>query len=199
MQLTIYGKQLDVGDALRGDIEEQWQAVVGKYFEKPTDGHVTMSKKGADIRADVIVHVGKGILLQGHAMAGDAFAAFEEATEHVCTRLRFYKRRLRDYHRDRADHLDTLATFQYVLDSEAEDQSGDAGPEPDQPIIVAEMETVIKKLMRGDAFVRMDLANLPALMFRNISHGGINMIYRRADGNYRVGRSARIARWPSLG
>ena len=199
MQLTIYGKQLDVGDALRGNIEEQWQAVVGKYFEKPTNGHVTMSKKGEDIRADVIVHVGKGILSQCHAMAGDAYAAFDEATEHVCTRLRCYKRRLRDHHRDRADHSDTLATFQYVLEAEAEDQSEYAGPVPHQPIIVAEMETVIKKLMPGDSVVRMDIANLPALMFRNISHGGLNMIYRRADGNYRVGRSARIARWPSLG
>ena len=26
-------------------------------------------------------------------------------------------------------------------------------------------------------------ANLPAMMFRNISHDGLNMIYRRADGN----------------
>ncbi len=131
MQLTINGKQLDVGDALRGYIEEQLPAVVGKYFENPTDGHVTMSKQGTDIRADVTVHVGKGILLQGHALAGDAYAAFDEATEHVGTRLRRYKRRLRDHHRDRADNSDTL----------------------------------------------------PALMFRNISHGGLNMIYRRADGN----------------
>jgi hypothetical protein len=29
----------------------------------------------------------------------------------------------------------------------------------------------------------MDLANLPALMFRNVAHSGLNMVYRRADGN----------------
>ncbi len=183
MQLTINGKQLDVGDALRGYIEEQLPAVVGKYFENPTDDHVTMSKQGTDIRADVTVHVGKGILLQGHALAGDAYAAFDEATDHVGTRLRRYKRRLRAHHRDRADNSDILPALQYVLEAEAEDQSEDAGAEPDQPVIVAEMETVIEKLTPGDAVMRMDLANLPALMFRNISHGGLNMIYRRADGN----------------
>ena len=182
MQLTINGKQLDVGDALRGYIEEQLPSVVGKYFENPTDGHVTMSKQGSDIRADVTVHVGKGILLQGHALAGDAYAAFDEATEHVGTRLRRYKRRLRDHHRNR-DNADTLPALQYVLEAEDENQSDDAGSEPDQPVIVAEMETVIENLTPGDAVMRMDLANLPALMFRNISHGGLNMIYRRADGN----------------
>ena len=31
--------------------------------------------------------------------------------------------------------------------------------------------------------MRMDLAELPALMFLNRSHGGMNVVYRRADGN----------------
>ena len=31
--------------------------------------------------------------------------------------------------------------------------------------------------------MRMDLADLPAMMFRNVAHGGLNMIYRRADGH----------------
>ena len=30
---------------------------------------------------------------------------------------------------------------------------------------------------------RMDLADVPAMMFRNSAHGGLNMIYRRDDGN----------------
>jgi ribosome hibernation promoting factor len=31
--------------------------------------------------------------------------------------------------------------------------------------------------------MRLDLADSPALMFRNSSHDGLNMIYRRADGH----------------
>ncbi|MDP6604460.1 MAG: sigma 54 modulation/S30EA ribosomal C-terminal domain-containing protein, partial [Rhodospirillales bacterium] len=34
-----------------------------------------------------------------------------------------------------------------------------------------------------EAVMRMDLANQSALMFRNSAHGGLNMIYRRDDGN----------------
>ena len=37
--------------------------------------------------------------------------------------------------------------------------------------------------MVGEAVMRMDLAESPVLMFFNRSHGGINVVYRRADGN----------------
>ena len=40
--------------------------------------------------------------------------------------------------------------------------------------------------------MRMDLAELPALMFRNPAHGGLNMVYRRPDGH--VAGSTRAAR-----
>ena len=181
MQLSINGKQLDVGAALREYIEGQLPSVVGKYFENPTDGHVTMSKQGHEVRADVTVHVGKGILLQGHAEAGDAYAAFDQAAEHVGKRLRRYKRRFRDHHKDRPDNADVLPGLQYVF--EAENDAVEDSNEPDQPVIVAELETKIEKLTPGDAVMRMDLANLPAMMFRNVSHGGLNMVYRRSDGN----------------
>jgi Sigma 54 modulation/S30EA ribosomal protein C terminus len=29
----------------------------------------------------------------------------------------------------------------------------------------------------------MDLANAPVLLFRNRSHGELNLVYRRSDGN----------------
>jgi hypothetical protein len=31
--------------------------------------------------------------------------------------------------------------------------------------------------------MRLDLAGLPAMMFHNRAHGGLNMVYRRGDGN----------------
>jgi len=31
--------------------------------------------------------------------------------------------------------------------------------------------------------MRMDLADAPVLLFRNRSHGELNLVYRRADGN----------------
>jgi hypothetical protein len=72
---------------------------------------------------------------------------------------------------------------QYILsgDAESADEEGDDGEA--KPVIVAEMATDIPSLTAGQAVMRMDLEDLPAMMFRNSSHGGLNMIYRRPDGN----------------
>lgn len=183
MQLSINGKQLDVGVALRGHIEDRLPGVIAKYFDNPTDAHVTLSRDGSEIRADVSVHIGKGIMLRATAARDDAYVAFDEAAEHVGKRLRRYKRRLRDHHRERAETVETLPALQYVLAAEVDGEDAEGGTEPEKPVVIAETATEIENLTASEAVMRMDLANLPALMFRNVAHGGLNMVYRRQDGN----------------
>ena len=52
-----------------------------------------------------------------------------------------------------------------------------------QPVVVAEMSAMIETLTVGEAVMRLDLAELPAMMFRDRKTGRLNMIYRRPDGN----------------
>lgn len=181
MQLSVNGKQIDIGDALRGHIEENLPSIVTKYFENPTDAHVTMTREGKDFRADITVHVGKGIMVQSQGSSEDPYAAFDTAAVHIAKRLRRYKRRLRDHHRGKAERPETLAAQHYVMKPHG-DESGDI-PVPDQPIIVAEMTAEIESLSVGEAVMRMDLSGQPALMFHNKAHGGMNMVYIRSDGN----------------
>ena len=35
----------------------------------------------------------------------------------------------------------------------------------------------------SDAVMQMDLSDRPVVVFRNASHGEINVVYRRGDGN----------------
>jgi hypothetical protein len=55
--------------------------------------------------------------------------------------------------------------------------------EGNEPVIIAEMDTTIETMSVAEAVMRMDLAELPALLFRGGANGDLNMIYRRADGN----------------
>ncbi len=181
MQLSVNGKQIDIGDALRGHIEESLPPIVTKYFENPTDAHVTLTREGKGFKADITVHVGKGILIQGHSSSEDAYAAFDTAAVHVAKRLRRYKRRLRDHHRDRDETAAHVLAQQYVFEPNTE--SNDEMPVGDQPLIVAEMETKVESLSVGEAVMRMDLSGQPALLFHNRTHGRINMVYLRNDGN----------------
>ena len=51
------------------------------------------------------------------------------------------------------------------------------------PAVIAEMSTELPSLTVGEAAMRMDLAEAPVLLFRNRSHGELNLVYRRSDGN----------------
>jgi ribosomal subunit interface protein len=180
MQISVKGKQLDVGEAWRSHVEENLPAVVGKYFESAQDAQVTLAKQGSTFRVDMVVHVGKRILVQSQGATGDAYSAFDEAAEHLSKRLRRYKRRLRDHHSQRPERTDALLAQQYILAGEDSDSEVE---EKDEPMVIAEMETGIEALSVGEAVMRMDLANLPAMMFRNRANGGLNMVYHRGDGH----------------
>ncbi len=180
MQISVQGKQLDVGDALRERIETEIEAIASKYFSDPIEATVTMAKSGGQFATDVVVHIGKGITVQSEGKAGDAHAAFDAAAERMDKRLRRYKRRLRDHHRGHAP--DAIAAQQYILAAEPEAEEAEE-PTGWTPVVVAEMETAVDTLTVGEAVMRLDLSGAPALMFRNRGHGGMNMIYRRPDGN----------------
>ena len=180
MEISVKGKQLDVGEAWRGHVQETLPTIVGKYFENAQDAQVTLAKQGGTFHVDLVVHVGKRILVQSHGATGDAYSAYDEAAEHLAKRLRRYKRRLRDHHHERPDQAEAMLAQQYVLAGEdIEDES----TENDEPMVIAEMETRLETLSVGEAVMRMDLANLPAMMFRNRAHGGLNMVYHRGDGH----------------
>lgn len=182
MKVSVSGKQLDVGDAFRTHAETTLLAVVDKYFGNALDAHAVLSRQAYIFRADIAVHVGRNILVQGHAEAAAPYPAFDAAADHIGKRLRRYKRRLRDHHKRQDQHAASLEAQQYIL-AAATEESDEALSNGDKPVIVAELTTSIDTMTVGEAVMRLDLAELPAMMFRNSAHGEFNMIYRRPDGN----------------
>ena len=183
MQVVITGKQLNVSDPLRGHVEKQLAAAISKYFEHAIEASVVFSRqgKGKHVRADISVHAARNIQMQGHGEENEAKAAFDSAMARIAKRLRRYKRRLRD-HRNAGHETAAVQAQQYVLaagDNYEEEQIAEDG----QPLVIAEMTTTIDNLTVGEAAMRMELANTEALVFQNIAHGGINVLYRRSDGN----------------
>ncbi len=182
MQLSGKGKQLNVGDALRTHVSDSLSRILGKYFGDAIEVSVTISRDGHMYRAVVVAHVGRGIQVQAQGSAEEPYPAFDTAAEHLAKRLRRYKSRLRDHHKDSGPKAETLLAQQYILAGDDEEEAAeDVGQ--GQPAVVAEMTTEIPSLTVSEAVMRMDLADQPALMFRNSSHSGLNMIYRRTDGN----------------
>lgn len=181
MKITIEGKQIDLGDALRERAEDRLVEAVGKYFGDGIDGSITFSRNGQMIQADCAVHIGHDIFLKSQGSDSDAHGAFDRAAERIEKQLRRYKRRLKDHHKDRSEPVELFGASSYIL---ASDESNTADePESLQPMIVAEMETKIPSLSVGEAVMQMELAGAPVLVFRNENKDGLNVVYRRDDGN----------------
>lgn len=180
MELTVRGKQIDVGDALTTHVSDTLTPVTEKYFENAIDASVVFSRDAHLFKADISVHAGRNVHLQASDEAPEIYAAFDGALEKIGKRLRRYKRRLVDHGRDNGKPAHP-ATYT-VFDPGPEDVP-DNHNEPDQPVVVAEMQTHIETLTVDGAVMRLELGDLPALMFRNEAHGGLNMVYRRRDGH----------------
>lgn len=181
MQVTVTGKQLDVGDALRSRCESHLAAAVNKYFSNPLEAQVVVTREAHLFRADISVHVGRAIQVRGQSAAADAYAAVDQAVEHVAKRLRRFKRRLNDHHRTPVEALPTYVIAEPAEETDTEHEVPAA--DGTRPVIIAEMTTEIATLAVNEAVLRLDLGGLPAMLFRNAGHGGLNLVYRRPDGN----------------
>jgi ribosomal subunit interface protein len=189
MQLTTTGKQIDIGDALRRHIETSLSSILGKYFKTAIEAHVVVSKEAHLTTAEVSIHIGRGIIVNAHSAAPEAHAAFDTASERLAKQLRRYKRRLRDHHvKAREAFASTERATAYVLapvteGAETDDTEGAEEEMGGAPAVIAEMSTELPNLTVGEAAMRIDLADAPVLLFRNRSHGELNLVYRRDDGN----------------
>ncbi len=181
MRYQISGKQIDIGMALQTHVKDELGAVVAKYAERPTDANIIFSKSAHEFVCEATVHLSTGLTAQAKAHENEIYAAFDSCRDKMEKQLRRYKRRLKDHHKDRVEPVELFGAASYIL---ASDESTDESePETLQPIIVAEMETKIPSLSVGEAVMQMELAGAPVLVFRNEGKDGVNVVYRREDGN----------------
>ena len=179
MVLKISGKSVDIGQALRTRIDTTITGAVGKFFDGGFSGHVTLSRTGRTFQTECTIHLDTGIVFEASGNDVDAHTSFDKASERLEKRLRRYKRRLKDHKKQAVREERDAAAF--VLESPAEDEEL---ADDWAPAIVAETRSVIKTMSVSNAVMELDMTDAPVVVFRNTNHGGINVVYRRADGHF---------------
>jgi len=179
MTLRVSGKNMDVGDTLRAKAEGHLETVVRKYFDGNYSGHLTLEPEGAGFTAQCVVHLDTGALLRSSAYGGDATSAYEIMAETIEQRLRRYNRRLKA-HRRHGNGGAVEQAFSYVL--RATDEI-DELEEDYSPPVIAEATSKLRQMSVEEAVMQLDLTQSEVVVFRHAGHGGLNVVYRRADGN----------------
>jgi ribosomal subunit interface protein len=181
MRYQISGKQIDVGEALQTHVKAEMGELVEKYAQRPTECIVVFSRSAHEFVCEATIHLSTGLNAQAKGHATEIYAAFESCREKMDKQLRRYKRRIRNHHNHRATPVEFGGASSYIL--AASEDTEDAEPESLQPIVIAEMETKIPSITVGEAVMQLELAGQRMLVFRNEGHGGVNVVYRRDDGN----------------
>lgn len=169
---------MDVGQALSTHTEDALTTAVTKYFDRAIDATVTYSKVNSGFHVETVVHAGRGVTVHGQGEASDAYPALDASIERVAKQLRRYHRKLVNHHANAAAEENHAAQYSILAQNNEEEVAVEA-----HPAIVAEMEHNISTMSVSDAVMRLDLGNLPVVMFKNGAHGGLNVVYRRTDGN----------------
>jgi ribosomal subunit interface protein len=193
MRVQVAGRHVHVGEALKTRIADDLSTHIEKYFARSGEATVTVGREGIGFAVDCSLHLPSGIVLQAEGQGGDAHSAFEAALEKMEKRVRRYKRRLKNHHNTQKEPLPAETVAAFVLQSSEDSDSGDdldeveegayAPEDGEAPLIIAETTVTVKTMTVSMAVMQLGLSETPALLFRNAANGGLNLVYRRDDGN----------------
>lgn len=189
MAIRVSGKNLDIGDSLRSQINARVEAAIAKYAEGRGSGHVTVQKDGIGFRTECVVSLGSGMTLEAAGAAPDAYVSFDQAADRMEKRLRRYKRRISDRLGAANGHgaaggdgpgEGTPQSSYSILEAPEADGVDDADF---HPVVIAETTRPMNRLSVSEAVVELDLTGSPVVVFRHAGNGRVNVVYRRNDGS----------------
>ncbi len=186
MMIKITGKNVDLGESLRGYAQSRVETALGKFSGRLVSGQISLEKNHDGFSTQCAIHLESGLDMQSAGAGSDAYAAVDSAMERLEKRLRRYKRRLKSHSQGTVNSAPLLdsAGIDYVIDVERTVESPEEdGDGAGAPAVIAEKPARVRAMAVSDAVMQMDLADQPFLVFRNAAHGGINVVYRRPDGN----------------
>jgi ribosomal subunit interface protein len=183
MEIQVSGKNIELGDALQGHVSERLAEGVQKYFGRGADAVVTFARERHLVECEMTAHLFSGVFLAAHGSGGDAYAAFEEALDKLEKRVRRYKRRLKNHHVNGKEPLPAEQAAYRTLAPLPEEAEGEEAQGDPTPVVVAERQTALREMTVGAAVMQLDLAESPAIVFKNAAHGRLNVVYRRRDGH----------------
>lgn len=198
MDIRVLGTHVNVSGALTKYVEEHIERHVNKYFDTAIIADAHFSKQGNKFHVNLIINEGVkgGIVIKSDGLAEDAYDCFNEAIQRAAKQLRRYKSKIKNYRRQKGglksvevsdkgyDALKyIISAIPYPALEEVEEEEIALMKQEEKLNIIAEKSTEIEELTVDQAIMKMDLANLPALVFINVANKRLNVVYHRRDGN----------------
>ena len=181
MEIKIRGKNVELTPALKEYIEEKIGSL-DKYLDQINIVDVSLTvEKNKSIentqKAEVTVHV-NGSVIRGEEASISMYSSVDIVIEKLERQLKKYKSRIYTSMRDRkSDRRGKGIPKEAMFITEPEIESN-------EPIIARTKVVNLRPMSTGEATLQMELLGHDFHLFLNSDTGGVNLVYRRRDGNY---------------
>jgi putative sigma-54 modulation protein len=166
MQISVTFRHLEPSEALKNYVTDRLNKFK-RYLDSQVEVHVVLSMEKFRHLADVIID-NNGRIIKGKEENADMYAAIDLVMDKIDMQLKKFRDKQRDVKGDRSRPAAPLA--------EAEE-----GPPPPT---VRRKRTEVPALQLADAVEMMQRGNDDLLVFTNVASGGLNVLYKRQDGNF---------------
>ena len=167
MQISVTFRQIEPSEALKNYVTDR----LGKfkrYLEGPVEAHVVLGLEKFRHLADVTID-NNGRIIKGKEENTDMYAAIDLVMDKIDMQLKKFRDKQRGPKGDRTARSTVLP--------EAESEEA---PLP----AVRRKQVEVPPLQVDDAVELMQTSGDDLLVFTNVANGGLNILYRRQDGNF---------------
>lgn len=204
MNTNVSFRHMDSSPTLRDYAENKLERVVGKYVHGKVDADVVMSVEKFWHIANFTLQI-KNLTIKGQERSEDMYSSIDLALAKIEKQLRRHKDRIRDHKPtagqpktfkmgvvgaldppENAEELDEFAEdFQvYAESTEAADTATVEAANGEPVTILRAKQYEAKPMSLEEAIVQLDLLDdRQFFVFTNAASGGINVVYKRDDGN----------------
>lgn len=179
MQIKITGRGIDIGDSLREFATLEISNLIDKYIGDSIESSITIGKNNKLFNTEILLHISRGFIMKSNGSSDDPYKAVSLALERLESLIKKHKHRVKDKAK-RDQWADSgYAATDYLL--ERRDPQTEESDE--EHLVIAEREKFVLSLTVSEAVTKLDLGDLPVVMFKNADNNNINVVYKRPDGH----------------
>lgn len=180
MELSIQGHNLEITERVRNYVEKK-TARLDRYM--PNLNTVTVDLTTENTRsaverqvAQVTIRDDRGTILRAEERNSDIFAAIDAVIDKLYRQIERYRGKRKRKHRGPVEDFELGEPLPLEELEEVEEE--------DEGSIVRRKRFALHPMSADEAIEQMELLGHDFFVFFNTDADGINVIYRRRDGNY---------------
>jgi putative sigma-54 modulation protein len=173
MDMTVTGRHVDVTPAIREYAAKKLDHI-GIDFPRVLSAHYILEVDKFRHIAELVLQCGNHITIEAREVSEDLYASIDRVVDKVMRQMRKYKTKMQR-HRPRkavAFHVD-----EHVVTHDLHEEDGTTR-------IVHTEKFAIKPMFVDEAVLQLELSDSQFLVFLNAESEKVNVIYRRARGDF---------------